>query len=167
MLRVTGDKTIEVIRDIKPLWTEEMAERLPKPAPFEDINVKGEVEGSILPDFTVSCCPELLADMVAEMMRKYGKGGTQAIIPTTDALVEHLDGLFLAGDIEAARRLLTRLDPQRLPPKVLSGVLMVTKAAKAALGEERTIFFERARAALSETWGLSPEQVASICRRHA
>jgi 2-keto-3-deoxy-6-phosphogluconate aldolase len=43
----------------------------------------------------------------------------------------------------------------------------VTKAAKAALGEEWTKFFERVRAALSETWGLSPEQVASICRRHA
>jgi hypothetical protein len=89
------------------------------------------------------------------------------VIAATDALIEHLDGLFLAGEIEMARRLLTRIDPERLPPKVLSGVLMVTKAAKAALGEEWTKFFERVRAALSETWGLSPEQVASICRRHA
>jgi hypothetical protein len=89
------------------------------------------------------------------------------VIAATEALIEHLDSLFLAGEIEMARRLLARIDPERLPPKVLSGVLMVTRAAKAALGEERTTFFERVRTALSETWGLSLEQVASICRRHA
>jgi Peptidase S24-like len=88
-------------------------------------------------------------------------------IAAADALIEHLDGLFLAGEFEVARRLLVRLDPQRLPPKVLSGVLMVSTAAKAALGDERIAFFERVRAALSETWGLRPEQVEAICRRHA
>jgi hypothetical protein len=65
------------------------------------------------------------------------------VIAATDTLIEHLNGLFLAGEIEMARRLLARIDPERLPPKVLSSVLMVTKAAKAALGEERTKFFER------------------------
>lgn len=88
-------------------------------------------------------------------------------IAATDALIKHFDDLFLAGDFDVARRLLARLDPQRLPPKVLSGVLMVSRAAKAALGEERTAFFERVRAALSETWKLRPDQVEAICRRHA
>jgi Zn-dependent peptidase ImmA (M78 family) len=88
-------------------------------------------------------------------------------IAAVDALVKHLDDLFLAGEFEAARRLLVQLDPQRLPPKVLSGVLMVSKEAKAALGDARVAFFQRARAALTETWGLRPEQVEAICRRHA
>ena len=88
-------------------------------------------------------------------------------VAATDVLVEHLDALLLAGEVEKVRHLLPQLDPQRLPPQVLSGVLMVTKAAKEALGEEWITFFERVRAALSETWGLGPEQVAAICRRHA
>ena len=88
-------------------------------------------------------------------------------IAAGDALIEHLDDLFLAGEFEVARRLLVRLDPQRLPPKVLSGVLMVSKDAKAALGDDRNAFFERVRVALSETWRLRPEQVEAICRRHA
>ena len=58
-------------------------------------------------------------------------------VAATDVLIEHLDALFLAGAVEKVRRLLPQLDPQRLPPKVLSGVLMVTEAAKEALGEER------------------------------
>ncbi len=112
-------------------------------------------------------------DTLDEVSARTLEGALEALsqgreIAATDALIEHLDGLFLAGEFEVARRLLVRLDPQRLPPKVLSGVLMVTKAAKAALGEERTAFFERARAALlEETWRLSPEQVEAICRRHA
>ena len=100
------------------------------------------------------------------------EGALQALsqgreIAAGDALIEHIDDLFLAGEFEVARRLLVRLDPQRLPPKVLSSVLMVTKHAKAALGDDRTAFFERVRAALSETWRLRPEQVEAICRRHA
>ncbi len=88
-------------------------------------------------------------------------------IAATDMVIEHFDGLFVVGEFDVACRLLGRLDPQRLPPKVLSGVLMVSRAAKAALGEVRTAFLERARAALSETWRLRPEQVEAICRRHA
>lgn len=83
-----------------------------------------------------------------------------------DALVEHFDDLFLAGEFDAARRLLVRLDPERLPPKVLSSVLMVSKHAKTELGEARTEFFERARSALSQKWQLAPERVEAICRRH-
>lgn len=80
-------------------------------------------------------------DALNEATARVLEGALEAIskdrvIAATDALVEHLDGLFLAGEIEMARRLLARLDPERLPPKVLSGVLMIIKAAKAALGEE-------------------------------
>lgn len=111
-------------------------------------------------------------DTLDEVSARTLEGALEALsqgreIAATDALIEHLDGLFLAGEFEVARRLLVRLDPRRLPPKMLSGVLMVSKAAKTALGEERTAFFERARAALSETWRLSSEQVEAICRRHA
>jgi Zn-dependent peptidase ImmA (M78 family) len=88
-------------------------------------------------------------------------------IAAGDALVEHLDDLFLAGEFEAARRFLALLDPRRLPPKVLSGVLMISKDARAELGDERVAFLARARAALSERWRLRPEQVEAICRRHA
>lgn len=88
-------------------------------------------------------------------------------IAAGDALVEHLDDLFLAGEFDVARRLLVRLDSKRLPPKVLSGLLMVSKEAKSELGDDRAAFFERVRAALSETWRLPPEQVEAICRRHA
>ncbi|WP_437726953.1 helix-turn-helix domain-containing protein [Sorangium sp. So ce861] len=82
-------------------------------------------------------------------------------------LIEHLDDLFLAGEFPVAGRMLSMLDPRRLSPKVLSAVLMETKHAKDELGHARVEFFERARAALLETWDLRPEQVESICRRHA
>jgi len=82
-------------------------------------------------------------------------------------LIEHFDDLFLAGEFSIAGRMLSMLDTRRLPPKVLSAVLMVSKHAKDDLGHARVEFFERVRAALSETWGLRPEQVESICRRHA
>jgi len=107
---------------------------------------------------------ELSARTLEGALEALSKG---RVIAAADALIEHLDGLFLAGDFDVARRLLVWLDPQQLPPKVLSGVLMVSRAAKAELGDERTAFFERVRAALEETWGLSPEQVEAICRRHA
>ncbi len=84
-----------------------------------------------------------------------------------DTLVDHLEDLFLAGDFDVAGQFLALLDVERLPPDVLSGVLMISKHAKAELGGARTVFFDRARKALSETWHLHPSQVDSICRRHA
>lgn len=87
-------------------------------------------------------------------------------IAAGDALVEHFDDLLLAGEFDVARRFLARLDPTLLPPKVLSGLLMISKAAKDVLGDDRIAFFDRARVALHETWQLRPEQVEAICRRH-
>ncbi|HSO00784.1 MAG TPA: ImmA/IrrE family metallo-endopeptidase [Candidatus Nanopelagicales bacterium] len=82
-----------------------------------------------------------------------------------DLLVEHFDDLLLAGEIDAARRALGTIDPQRLPPKVLTGVLMVTAHAPDALHDARVEFFGRVKSALAETWQLGPEAIASIARR--
>lgn len=82
-------------------------------------------------------------------------------------LVGYFDDLFLAGRFEAAAQLLTMLDLSYLPPKVVSGVLMISRDAKAELGQARVRFFERAKTALLTVWKLDPVQVESICSRHA
>jgi transcriptional regulator with XRE-family HTH domain/Zn-dependent peptidase ImmA (M78 family) len=82
-----------------------------------------------------------------------------------DLLVDHFDDLFLAGEFDAAGRALNKLDPQRLPPKVLTGVLMVSAHAREQLGDARVQFFARVRSALAETWGLGPEAIDAIARR--
>ncbi len=87
-------------------------------------------------------------------------------IAAGDTLVEHLDDLFLAREFDVARRLLTQIDPHKLPPKVLSLVLMVSKHAKTDLADARLVFLERTQRALAETWGLGAEQIEAICRRH-
>jgi hypothetical protein len=57
------------------------------------------------------------------------------------------------------------MDPKRLPPKVLTGVLMVTARAREALGDARVEFFARVESALAETWGMSPESIAAVSKR--
>lgn len=88
-------------------------------------------------------------------------------IEAIDLLVEHFDDLFLAGEFGAARHALSKLDPQILVPKVLTGVLMVTAHARNELGEARTEFLGRVQAALKEKWNLSPEEIDSVLRRLA
>jgi transcriptional regulator with XRE-family HTH domain len=82
-----------------------------------------------------------------------------------DLLVEHFDTLFLAGEFEAARRALARLDPERLPPKVLTAVLMVSAHARDKLGDARVEFFTRVQSALAERWRLPPEAIDAVARR--
>lgn len=86
-------------------------------------------------------------------------------LDAVDLLVEHFDELFLAGEFEAARRMFPRLDPQKLTPKVLTGVLMVSAHAREELGEARVEFFARAQSALAEKWKLSSETIQSVVRR--
>lgn len=86
-------------------------------------------------------------------------------IEAVDVLVECFDDLFLAREFEAARRALARLDPQKLPPKVLTGVLMVTAHAREELGCARSEFFARVQSALTETWRLDPEAIDAVVRR--
>lgn len=82
-----------------------------------------------------------------------------------DLLVEHFDDLFVAGELDAARSALARLDPQRLPPKVLTGVLMVSAHARDRLGDARADFFGRVQSALGETWHLDAEAIDAVVRR--
>ncbi len=121
--------------------------------------------------------PPYFGDARTAARRTLTKLGTDAIesalraiqggreIDAVDILVEHLDDLFLAGEFEAAQDLLTRLDPQLLPPKVLTGVLMVCSHARDELGDARTRFFSLVETALTETWHLSSEQISAISRR--
>lgn len=79
--------------------------------------------------------------------------------------VEHFDSLFLAGDFDAARRALARIDPQQFPPKVLSSVMMVTMHARGPLGDARLALLTRIRRALAEKWQLAPDLIESLFRR--
>ncbi len=88
-------------------------------------------------------------------------------IEAADLLVDRLDALLLAGEIDGARRALARIDPSRLPPKVLSSVLMISAHAREELGESRLTLLDRSRVALSETWHLEPATIESLFRRLA
>lgn len=95
----------------------------------------------------------------------YASASRGRTIEAADLLVQHFDDLFLAGEIEAARQVLARLDARRLPPKVLTAVLMISTHARDQLGDARSGFFERVRVALEETWQLSQEAIDGIVRR--
>lgn len=86
-------------------------------------------------------------------------------IEAIDMLVGHFDELFLVGEFDAARRALAMLDVDRLPPKALTAVLMVSRHAREQLGDARSVFFERVRLALEETWQVAPDAVRAIERR--
>ena len=82
-----------------------------------------------------------------------------------DAIVAHLDTLFMIGDWTAARKMLAMLDASKLPPKMISGVLLVTAHARVHLGDARVEFVVRAWRALADTWQLSPEAFSRIMTR--
>ncbi|EYF05910.1 ImmA/IrrE family metallo-endopeptidase [Chondromyces apiculatus] len=86
-------------------------------------------------------------------------------IAAVDLLVDHLDDLFDAGEFQVARRALELLDPHKLTPKVLTGVLMVSDHMREQLGEARARFFERVRSALADTWSLDPERIERVTQR--
>jgi hypothetical protein len=67
----------------------------------------------------------------------------QRMIEAVDLLVEYLDDLFLAGEFGVACEVLDLMDPHRLPPKVLTGVLMVSGHARDKLGAARERFVAR------------------------
>jgi SOS-response transcriptional repressor LexA len=167
-----GDYTVKRYREAKGPSGEKQIVLEPANAAFapivitlhgvDDVRVIAEVvEVLRTPDDTLDDLPERVIDGA---LRALSQGRE---VEAGHVLIEHLDDLFLAGEFAIAGRMLSMLDPRRLPPKVLSAVLMVSKHAKDDLGHARVEFFERVRAALSETWGLRPEQVESICRRHA
>lgn len=87
------------------------------------------------------------------------------VIQATVTLGEHFDDLFRAGEFEAARRALMTLDPNRLPPRVLTGVLMVTRYAREHLGQSRIDFLARVQRALANKWALPADDIAEITGR--
>lgn len=86
-------------------------------------------------------------------------------IEAADLLGDHFDDLLHAGELKAARRALVRLDPHRLPPQVLTGVLMVTWRARDTLGKTRADFVARVQSALAGTWQVPDEDIAEILGR--
>ena len=83
----------------------------------------------------------------------------------TNMLVEHLDALLLANEFVRAQAILERLDPNRMPPAVLTGVLTATWWAKERLGQTRAHLYVRVMEALELTWNVSADRRERIAQR--
>jgi hypothetical protein len=90
----------------------------------------------------------------------------QKPIKATDLIVLHFDDLFLDGDFDTAGFLLRSIDPTLLPPRVLRGVLLVSKPARQELNGEYEAFFGRVKTALHETWKQDTEEINSVEQRY-
>lgn len=86
-------------------------------------------------------------------------------VAATDLLVIHIDDLLYNDNIIAVRKLLDHADVTRLPPQVLTAMLMVTCDATDEIGETRSRFFDRVMLALEVTWHLSGRDRDSIAAR--
>lgn len=86
--------------------------------------------------------------------------GEQRIIAATDLLVEQLDDLLSANELTLARRLLDKLDPDRFPPSVLTGLLMVVSHAPDELA--RSDFRARVWNALRTIWAWDESRLAAL-----
>ncbi len=83
-------------------------------------------------------------------------------IAATNELMDHIDALLSGDEIERAVILLERLDPSRLPPRVLTALLSLTFPARDLLGDTRTRLFDRCKVAFEETWKLPADRRARI-----
>jgi transcriptional regulator with XRE-family HTH domain len=86
-------------------------------------------------------------------------------LDAVDRIVDVLDDLLHAGEIERVKRLLAEIDPGEWPPTVLTGMLMTTRPAREALGDARRGFWGNARSALQDVWAVDAEQIQGIERR--
>lgn len=86
-------------------------------------------------------------------------------IAATDLLVYEIDTWLSAGEYWKVRVVLDCLDPDRVPPQVITGVLSTTWLAKDKLEPSRCVFMARALSALEQTWGLSVERREKIVFR--
>jgi len=143
-----------------------------QPAPHVSVNElsKQETGVPITPPWYVEAAQRATTSATEALSSRVIEDASRAVgakreMEATDLLVEYFDDLFLAGEFEIARRALVVLNPQQLPPKVLTGVLMVTRHARDELGAARVDFCERVRSALAETWRLPPEAVDAVVRR--
>lgn len=144
---------------------------------IETISAAGELSGTAadvapIPPWYVGAARHATVTAMDDLNWAAIDGASRALkrnreIEAVDLLVEHFDDLFLAGEFEAARRALARLDPHKLTPKVLTGVLMVSAHARDELGGARVEFFNRVQSALAETWRLPPESIEAVVRRLA
>lgn len=125
----------------------------PQRLPPEDINVPPPSFGMLLP---------AAGNPIAAAMLAIEKGRD---LEAVDVLVDHFDDLFRAGAFDVAKNFLASIVPEQMPPKVLTGLLMITSHAREELGEARREFFWGARSALSNRWRLSQEEIESIDRR--
>lgn len=102
------------------------------------------------------------AALVADARREADAGRP---IAATDLLVELLDTLLLGGDVQFAQAVLDAINPDHLPPQVLTGVLSLTAHARDALGESRSGFVKRVMTALDRTWKLPADRRQKIAAR--
>ncbi|MBX3251139.1 MAG: ImmA/IrrE family metallo-endopeptidase [Myxococcales bacterium] len=93
------------------------------------------------------------AVLVTALNEIVGGASKHAEMRATDAVVDLLDDLLHARELDEAKRVLDALDAQRFPPGVLTGVLGTTKPAREELGTARVSLLERTGRALVERWG--------------
>lgn len=107
---------------------------------------------------------ETAADAAASVLlaEAYAEAARGRPLAATDLLVERIDGALLAGDAERVSAVLRGLDPTRLPPEALTGVLMVTRAARNDLGTARESLFGRVVDALRTHWKIGDARLARI-----
>lgn len=107
---------------------------------------------------------ERVASVLAEHLLRLAYAEVEAGRPiaATNLLMDHLDALISGDQIERAVILLERLDPSRLPPRVLTALLSLTFPARNVLGDARTRLFDRCKAAFEETWKVPAERRARI-----
>lgn len=82
-----------------------------------------------------------------------GGASRHAEMRATDAVVDLLDDLLHASELDEAKRVLDALDAEQFPPGVLTGALGTTKPAREELGTARVSLLERTGRALVERWG--------------
>lgn len=105
---------------------------------------------------------DALTELLTRALQEVDRGHPLA---AGDIIVGHLDGLLSAGAFDRAAEVLRRIDVDKFPSNVLTGVLSLTWHGKAELGEARSKFYDRAMRALDVTWGLSNERREKISAR--
>ena len=80
-------------------------------------------------------------------------------------LVRWVDEALLRSDFGRVVCLLARLNTDQLPPKALTGVLMITRDARSELGESREDFFYRIKGSLRKTHGWANTRIETMVKR--
>lgn len=132
----------------------------------------GEVSTHVLPGAPPEVAPaqdaarSALEALLDDVLHRVSSAcAQQKQVAATSVLVDWLDDLMMGERIDLAQRTLGALDPKVLPPRVLTGALVVTRPARDALGSARRDLVEKLEAALGDRWGLSPERVKKTIQR--